>query len=1036
MMGSETDENHDGFEIRRSPSPVMIIPAEKHGLTDKIRRRYASILAKHPWIAFVSTFLMVLLAGTTAFVKELGAKPLPDFSSPSKGFEARGTLISKRIMSHNNLYEVMNGIERLPTSSYIPTIESKQMNTTCTLVVPHYLSSKTIYSTVNKGSDLFNAESLREICNLEKTIVRDEKLFMKECATDPGSSTCCPSLSIGHYAAIYNQKSSCSNITDSDVKNLKKLVFDFKQAVINKGNGFAEMCSPERPAPSNLSDVQKLIACNILQFLVDKDFATKMDPNARLTYSLVFSPIISPSKFLLENMYKSKFKGRSMPTNGKIQLVAYDFENMKTVAYDTQILDDVWYIMTAVVLILALMWAYSGSLFISIMGFSSVAFAIVLSYWLYTVIFRLVFFPFLNIMTTIFVVGIGADDIFVYVLAWRHAHQHIMKTNPDVNTIAKWTEYALAHATAAMFVTSFTTATAFYAGLSSSITAIKCFSIFAGTSILTNYFLMITWLPAVIIAQERFFEPFICKPPPKRKQVHPSTSALSIKELQEGEESTVRRRKFLAYSVPELRSAVKRCSDVLFQDWIAKIVVKLRFVWLAILFILAVFGMLSLTFYPKLSLPTTQQALLFIENHSIEQYDSSIKKKLQIDKITSTDGLQFPVIFVWGVRDVDNGYFLDPASTGSTEWDKTFDISEQSSQKWMLSFCKDVKKADFYDEVKSRSSWCFMEQMKHFVEQPCLNISGYPSMSNSSVCCGKKLPIKPTEFKECTKRYIRSMTKDISANLPIKIDANGHVRAIVFKFYSKQEYLLTFSPVEKFWKRIKSWSDAKISSNIPKGIGNGWVISDLYFYDLQKNLADGTVKTIAVSIGISAIVLLATTQNIVITLYAVIAITGIISVTIGSLVMAGWRLNVLESMTMSVGVGLSIDFTLHYGVAYFNCEESQTRKERVHYSLWHVGSAVAMGTVTTFLAGLAMMPSVINAYIQLGHFLMLIMSASWVYSTFFFLALCAVLGPQGQVGHIIRCWKWPFREATISPFEQQSNDVKLNIASKSSTSNE
>ena len=83
-----------------------------------------------------------------------------------------------------------------------------------------------------------------------------------------------------------------------------------------------------------------------------------------------------------------------------------------------------------------------------------------------------------------------------------------------------------------------------------------------------------------------------------------------------------------------------------------------------------------------------------------------------------------------------------------------------------------------------------------------------------------------------------------------------------------------------------------------------------------------------------------------------------------------------------------------------------------------------------------MMPSVINAYIQVGHFLMLIMSASWVYSTFFFLALCAVLGPQGQVGHIIRCWKWPFRETTVSPSEQQSNDVKLNIASKSGTSND
>ena len=54
-----------------------------------------------------------------------------------------------------------------------------------------------------------------------------------------------------------------------------------------------------------------------------------------------------------------------------------------------------------------------------------------------------------------------------------------------------------------------------------------------------------------------------------------------------------------------------------------------------------------------------------------------------------------------------------------------------------------------------------------------------------------------------------------------------------------------------------------------------------------------------------------------------------------------------------------------------------------------------------------MMPSVIYAYIQIGHFLMLIMSTSWVYSTFFFLALCSVLGPQGHMGNILLCWKKP-----------------------------
>ncbi len=68
-----------------------------------------------------------------------------------------------------------------------------------------------------------------------------------------------------------------------------------------------------------------------------------------------------------------------------------------------------------------------------------------------------------------------------------------------------------------------------------------------------------------------------------------------------------------------------------------------------------------------------------------------------------------------------------------------------------------------------------------------------------------------------------------------------------------------------------------------------------------------------------------------------------------------------------------------------------------------------------YLSGLVMMPSVIYAYIQVGHFLMLIMSTSWVYSTFFFLALCAISGPQGHVGDILKCWTEPPCKRISSP---------------------
>ena len=54
-----------------------------------------------------------------------------------------------------------------------------------------------------------------------------------------------------------------------------------------------------------------------------------------------------------------------------------------------------------------------------------------------------------------------------------------------------------------------------------------------------------------------------------------------------------------------------------------------------------------------------------------------------------------------------------------------------------------------------------------------------------------------------------------------------------------------------------------------------------------------------------------------------------------------------------------------------------------------------------------MMPSQVLSYIQLGHFLMLVMSVSWAFSTFFFQSLCSIAGPQGNFGQLplSRLWK-------------------------------
>lgn len=185
----------------------------------------------------------------------------------------------------------------------------------------------------------------------------------------------------------------------------------------------------------------------------------------------------------------------------------------------------------------------------------------------------------------------------------------------------------------------------------------------------------------------------------------------------------------------------------------------------------------------------------------------------------------------------------------------------------------------------------------------------------------------------------------------------------------------------------------------PAGLSRGWFISNLKFYDLQDSLSGGTLVAMALSVAVAFSVMLLTTWNIIISLYAILSIAGTIFVTVGSLVLLGWELNVLESVTISVAVGLSVDFAVHYGVAYRLAPEPD-REGKVIFSLSRMGSAIAMAALTTFVAGAMMMPSTVLAYTQLGTFMMLIMCISWAFATFFFQCLCRCLGPQGACGQI------------------------------------
>ena len=200
---------------------------------------------------------------------------------------------------------------------------------------------------------------------------------------------------------------------------------------------------------------------------------------------------------------------------------------------------------------------------------------------------------------------------------------------------------------------------------------------------------------------------------------------------------------------------------------------------------------------------------------------------------------------------------------------------------------------------------------------------------------------------------------------------SDEMTALVVEFNSGQAFSFSYADMHGFYTDVNSWISTQLE-DAPDEMKGGWFISYLDFYDLQHSIAKDTPITIAVSISLAALVTFLTTLNVLVSILAIITITGTIFTTVASLVLLGWELNVVESVTISVAIGLSIDFTLHYGMSY-RLSPDLHRQMRVVSALCRVGNPVTMAAVTSFLAGMFLLPSTVLAYQQLGVFLMIVM---------------------------------------------------------------
>ena len=147
------------------------------------------------------------------------------------------------------------------------------------------------------------------------------------------------------------------------------------------------------------------------------------------------------------------------------------------------------------------------------------------------------------------------------------------------------------------------------------------------------------------------------------------------------------------------------------------------------------------------------------------------------------------------------------------------------------------------------------------------------------------------------------------------------------------------------------------------------------------------------------------------------------SCTLACLVLQGWELDVLECVVITVAVGLAVDLTLHFAVA-FTLHSDLGQHMRIIHVIGRMGSPVSMAALTTMLAGALMMPSTILAYRKFGLFLMTLVAIAWLYAIFFFLALLCAIGPHGEFGQ----FSWPEFEFCESPESKHQDKTIYSLA--------
>jgi len=664
------------------------------------------------------------------------------------------------------------------------------------------------------------------------------------------------------------------------------------------------------------------------------------------------------------------------------------------------------------------------SFFLSGFAMLQIILSIPVSIVIYREIFTVDYFSFLHILVIFLVLGIGADDVFVFYDGWRQAAADpsvlalVKNKADDIDILERRMSIAYLRTLEAVFNTSFTTIVAFMATAISPIAPISSFGILAATTILMNFILVITLFPATLMNQHNGFVRRQC--PCYRKSGRVTTDdtfagegkerdgTVDETEAKDNEKATVSADN--GEDSGEQETALDKFATRLYIPGMTYRVRGFLIVAATVVIALLIYAAVSVSAAAQLGPPEEPEQWLPPDN-MLQQ----VPDELQDNYIPGELDQYIEVDIPFGIQGFERPNFnpYKPAENrGNVVFDNGFDFYPAAAQNAFLYACDKIRTTSCSRSSCQASTliWpsteaveCFLPEFQRWFTQQ------NPGLSTYNCTRG--------EFFSALRLYRNTTISDGLSNAQKQKligFAGQDLRYVRIDTYlSVQSSEATIEQVEV--RKLVDNMINDINSNAPGGMNNAFGASWAWVsVESELGIVEGFFNGLIVCFPVAFAVLVIATHNLLVSFYAIVSIGFIVACVLGLVRWTGGALGIAESVAGVIVVGFSVDYVIHLGHMFVDALHSEGfkgRGERFHYAAKNMVPTVIAGAVTTFGAALPLFACQLTFFPKMGMLMATTIAFSLIYSIAFFMGLCLLIGPEGRVADI----DWIAEKIGIAP---------------------